>query len=146
MATFQDFLRYGLILNLNILSFTDARQRFRVTVDTAVESAVCVLVDDGKVLKFVEVESGLYLLKTNSSDTKKKISAYYFFTLVKANQSNFIKGQLARADKARELRKKIGCPGYKQYFKLLEKNTFEIVHWRWMMQKKGLIYIYMAQI
>ena len=59
--------------------------------DTSVDSAICVHMDDGKVLKFVEVESGLYLLKTNNVDTKTNISAYSFLTLVKVNGNNFTK-------------------------------------------------------
>ena len=110
---------------LNILSFKDVRQRFRVTVDTAVESAMCVHMDNGKILKFVEVESGLYLLKVINVDTKQKISAYSFLTLVKANRNDFTKRQLIRADKARSFCKKIGYPGYKKYFKLLEKQYFQ---------------------
>ena len=52
---------------LNILSFKDVRKRFKVTVYTSVENAICVHIDDGKVLKFAEVESGLYLLQNNKT-------------------------------------------------------------------------------
>ena len=109
---------------LNILSFKDVRKRFKVTVDTSIENAICVHTDDGKVLKFVEVESGLYLLQNNKPDTNKKISAYSYLTLVKANRSNFTAKQLKRADLAREFRKKLGYPGYERYFHLLEKHYF----------------------
>ena len=86
---------------LNILSFKDVRKRFRVTVDTSVENAICVHMDDGKVMKFNEVESGLYLLSNCNKITKEKVSAYSYLTLVKANKSNFTKRQLKRADMAR---------------------------------------------
>ena len=51
---------------VNILSFKDVRKRFRVTVDTAVKNAIRVHLDDGKVMKFKEVESGLYLLSSSN--------------------------------------------------------------------------------
>ena len=86
---------------LNILSFKDVRKRFRITVDTSVENAICVHMDDGKVMKFNEVESGLYLLSNWNKITKEKVSAYSYLTLVKANKSNFTKRQLKRADMAR---------------------------------------------
>ena len=50
---------------VNILSFRDVRRRFKVTADTSVENSICVHMEDGKVLKFKEMESGLYLLSNN---------------------------------------------------------------------------------
>ena len=72
----------------NILFFKDARKRFRVTVDTAVDNAICVHLDDEKVMKSKEVESGLYLL-SSSNYTKKKVSASLYLTLVKVNKNEF---------------------------------------------------------
>ena len=109
---------------LNILSFKDVRKRFKVIVDISVENAICVHIDDGKVLKFAEVESGLYLLKNIKIETNKKVSAYSYLTLVKENRSNFTEKQLKRADSAREFRRKLEYPGYKRCFHLLEKNYF----------------------
>ena len=42
----------------------------------------------GGMLKFEEVESGLYLLHSNNVTTKR-ISAYSFLALVKSNKANF---------------------------------------------------------
>ena len=109
---------------MNILSFKDVRERFRITVDTSLENAICVHLDDGGVLKFKEVESGLYLLSSKNNLTNQKISAYSFLNLVKANKSDFTKRQLKRADLARDFRRKIGYPGYRKYFMLLETNYF----------------------
>ena len=74
-------------------------------------------------MKFKEVESGLYSLSSNK-DTKEKISAYSYLTLVQANKSQFTSREVKRADAAREFRKHLGCPRYKKYFKLLESNYF----------------------
>ena len=109
---------------LNILSFKDIRKRFRITVDTSVENAICVHMDDGKVLKFKEVESGLYLLSSIDNFSNQKTNAYSYLTLVKANKSDFTKRQLKRADIAGDFRRKIGYPGYRKYFKLLETQHF----------------------
>ena len=109
---------------LNILSFRDVRKRFRVTVDTSVENAICVHVEGGKVLKFVEVETGLYLLSSKKTTSNKKVSAYSFLTLVRANKNDFTSRQVKRADAARLFRKHLGYPGYRKYFKLLESNYF----------------------
>ena len=114
---------FNLKSRVNILSFKDVRKRFRVTVDTDIENAVYIHLDNGSVTKFKEVESGIYLL-SSSNYTKQKVSAYLYLTLVKSNKSNFTRRQLKMADLAREFRKKLGYPGYKQYFKLLESNYF----------------------
>ena len=108
---------------LNILSFKEVRKRFRITVDTAVESTINVHIDELTVLKFEEVESGLYLLRKNNC-TNKNVSAYSFLTLVRANKADFTTRQVKRADIAREFRKHLSYPGYKKYFKLLQSNYF----------------------
>ena len=108
---------------LNILAFSDVRKCFRVTMDTAIENVIHVHLDDDRVLKFTEVDSGLYLLR-NTNLINRKISAYSFLTLVKSNKANFTSRQVKRADLARKFRKYLGYPGYKRYFRLLETNYF----------------------
>ena len=61
---------------LNILSFRDVRENFRITMDTNKENSIRVHLLGGST-KFMEAESGLYLLR-NNKDTKDKISAYSF--------------------------------------------------------------------
>ena len=97
---------------MNILSFKDVRKHFRITMDTDVENVINVHMKCGKVLKFEEVESGLYLLHTNNI-TSKKVSAYSFLTLVKSNKANFTSRQIKRSDMARNFRKFLGYPGLK---------------------------------
>ena len=69
------------------------------------------------------MESGLYLLRSNKH-TNKKVSAYSFLRLVRANKSHFTKRQIARADFARAFRKHLSYPGYRRYLRLLETNYF----------------------
>ena len=58
---------------------------------------------------------------------ESQTSAYSYLTLVSANEGDFSKREVARAKKAQELYRKIGYPGYKNFFKLLEKDTFGTV-------------------
>ena len=62
---------------LNILSFKEVRKRFSITVDNVVESAVNVHAREGKVLKVEEVESRLYLLRSDNF-INENVSAYSF--------------------------------------------------------------------
>ena len=50
---FPGFFRVWLNRNsmLNILAFKDVRERFCVTVDTLIENAICVHMDNGSILK-----------------------------------------------------------------------------------------------
>ena len=108
---------------LNILSFKDVRKHFRVTMDTSVENVIKVHLKCGNVIKFEEVDSGLYLLQ-KSNNNSKKVSAYSFLTLVKSNKSLFTSREVKRAEIAKKFRKGLWYPGYKRYFNLLETNYF----------------------
>lgn len=107
---------------VNILSWADVRKKFRITADTAKEATIFVHMEDGKKLKFEEIGSGLYLLKNMNNDILKPVSGYSFLTLVKTNKSIFTTRELERADKSIELHQKLGSPGYKQFFRILEKG------------------------
>ena len=78
----------------------------------------------GEVLKFVEVESELYLLSSNKLSNNKKVSVYSYLTLVRANKDDFTNRQVKRADTAWLFRRYLGYQGYRKYFKLLESNYF----------------------
>ena len=58
--TCQVSFQCGTIM-LNILSFADVRNKFRVTMDTEEEPAFIIHLPNGNTLKFKEVSSGLYL-------------------------------------------------------------------------------------
>ena len=84
---------------INILAFTDVRKRFRITVDTEKENAILVHTDSGKVMKFVEVNAGLYIWKPsyNAKISSKTISPNSFLTLVEGNKANFTKREVDQA-------------------------------------------------
>jgi len=85
---------------LNILSFAEVRKKFRVTMDTSTDPSFNVHLNDGKIIKFVEIKSGLYLLDTSSYDAIKKVSGYSFLSLVKGNKANFSRLDITNADLA----------------------------------------------
>ena len=60
-------------LMINVLA-SNVRKRFYITVDIEKEDILNVLIGEGRIIKFVEVKSGLYLLQNQSNDTKKSIS------------------------------------------------------------------------
>ena len=92
---------------LNILALCDVKKKFRVTMDTNVDNVIHVHLPGGGTLKFEEVKSGLYLLRSINV-TNKKISAYSFLTLVKSNKENFTTREVKRADMARKFGKYLG--------------------------------------
>ena len=102
--------------------------KFRITVDTAVENTSVVHVGEEETINFVEVGSGLYLFQKPTKITNKHISNYFFLTLVSANKQIFTKYKLAKAELGIELHQKLGTPGYAEYFRILDQNirTFPI--------------------
>ena len=56
---------------LSILSWSDIREKFRITVDMNVESTSVVILGEGMKIKCVEVGLGLYLLQNPDNVTKK---------------------------------------------------------------------------
>ena len=58
----------------NILAWIDVRKRFCITVNTAKENIIHVHTGERRIIKFVEVKSGLYLLQNQSDDTNKKLA------------------------------------------------------------------------
>ena len=62
---------------MNILAMKDITSKFRVTMDTDVEDGINVHIEDGCIMKFNQVKSGLYMLQRNNKNktNKGKISA-----------------------------------------------------------------------
>ena len=60
---------------VNILSFSDVRKLFRITMDTDVENTINAHVGEWKLMKFKELESGLHLFSSdNKSNNKKRLA------------------------------------------------------------------------
>jgi hypothetical protein len=115
---------YNPLSMVNILSWADVRKRFCITADTNDGAFINVHLDDGRILRFQEIESGLYLFNNRTNKLKKPISGYSFLTLVKANKQAFTRREIAAADAAIDFHRKIGLPNYKKFFKLLEQGYY----------------------
>ena len=107
---------------LNILSFAEVKNKYRLTIDTAVDNSIRVHMDDDKTLHFEELESGLYILKTNN--TNHLLEKYSFLNLISDNKLYFSKREVDRAEEARKLYLHCNMPGQKRFMKLVEKNYF----------------------
>ena len=115
---------YNPELLMIILSLSDMRKRFRVTMDTSKEVAMLVNNAKNKIMRFVEISAGLYLWKPEhkSNLLNKQISSYSFLGLVSENKSNFTRIEMKRIDNAKKLYINLGMPGYPKLFKDLENN------------------------
>ena len=100
---------------LNILSFADVRRKFRVTMETAKDPSFKVHLSDNKIIRFVEIKSGLYMLDVGSLYELRKISGYSFLSLVKGNKANFTRSEISKADMARDMYRKVSMPGYQHF-------------------------------
>lgn len=95
----------------------NVRNYFRMTMDTMDEPSINVHVGERKILKFEEVESGLciFCVKHNNNNSSQKDSAYPFLTLVSSNKENFTRREVEMTNKAKELYRLFGFPGYNKY-------------------------------
>ena len=74
-------------------------------------------------MNFVEVQSGLYLFRNRvHAITNNKISGYSYLMLTEANMSEFTNEEIKRAQRARDLYRGMGFPGYKKLLRLLKNN------------------------
>ena len=64
---------------MNILSISNLRKRFKVTMDISKEVAILVHIAKNKVMKSIEIGAGLYIWKSehNSSLLNKKIFVFF---------------------------------------------------------------------
>ena len=103
---------------MNILAWRDVRKRFRITADTEKGDEIIVHLSNKKKMVFKETDGDLYVynMSRNDKDTKNKISAYSFLTLVEANKKLYTNRQLKQADEAKRLYEHLGMPGYRRKF------------------------------
>ena len=107
----------------NILSLAEVRKVCRVTMDTETEPALCVHRLDGSVMKFIEHPCGLYVYdsgNTNASSTR--VSQYTMVNTVANQRKLFTRREVAAADDARELYRKLGRPSEAEFQHLLRSN------------------------
>ena len=105
----------------NILSLAEVRKICRVTMDTGVEPALCVHRLDGAVMKFREHPCGLYVYAA-SNDSSVGVNKYTMVTTVAAQRELFTRREIAAADLARDLYRKLGRPSEAEFQRLLRAN------------------------
>jgi hypothetical protein len=101
----------------NILSLAEVRKNNRVTMDTAVEPALCVHLANGSVMKFTEYSTGLYFhdarAPKETTHTSESVIAYSFLNTVEKNKKQFTPKEIEGANAARVLYRMIGRPSQK---------------------------------
>jgi hypothetical protein len=106
----------------NILSLAEVRRQCRVTMDTALEPALCVHKSDGNIMKFTEYATGLYYFEVANTPNKPVISDYTFVLTVEGNKERFHRREIEGADRARELYATIGRPSQQHFEHILRHN------------------------
>jgi hypothetical protein len=101
----------------NILSLADVRKQCRVTMDTKIEPAMCVHRPNGKIMKFVEFVNGLYF-----HNPIENVTDYTFVSKVDQNKRMFTDSEVANADAALSLHRKLGCPSPKTFKQILKNG------------------------
>jgi Zinc knuckle len=105
----------------NILSLAAVRKVCRVTMDTAVFSSMFVHRLDGSIMEFIEQPSGLYVFKP-SNNSNVKVTAYTMVSTVAGQKKLFTNRQVAAADAARDLYRKLGRPSEPEFQSILRHN------------------------
>ena len=107
----------------NILSLAEVRKVCRVTLDTSAEPALCVHRRNGSIMKFVEHASGLYVFDTATCNVSSDLVASYTMVSTVAEQKKMFSARdIAAADSARELYRKLGRPSDAEFYSILTKN------------------------
>ena len=104
----------------NILSLSHVLQVCRVTLDSAAEPAMVVHRLDGSLMKFTQHPSGLFIFPV--TPTKSSVDAYLFLQTVAGNRERFTRREVAAADAARTLYRKLHRPGEQAFRHLLQHN------------------------
>ena len=121
----------------NILSLAQVSEIRRVTMDTALASAIFVHRLDGSIMRFARCTNsdpctnGLYFfdvaaaarpISSLSDTTSSTVNGYIFINTVAKNKERFHRREIAGADQAVILHRKIGRPSQAQFEDILRNN------------------------
>ena len=111
----------------NILSMAEIRKKYRITMDTNVETSITVHRKNGTKMKFMEYRSGLYYydVPVCSNNYKNQVTDYCFVNTVSQNKVMFTRREVEAADKARELYALVGRPEYKKFERIVANNEIK---------------------
>ena len=111
---------------INILSWADVSRKFRITADTNLGKYITVHLTPQRKMVSEEVASGLYLFRNRAHTiNNNKINGYSYLTLTEANMADFTKQQIHGTEKARNLYRALGFPGYNKFLWLLKLNKIK---------------------
>ena len=103
---------------INILAWSDVANKYKITSDTAKGRFITVHLSEERRMNFVEVESELYLFRNRvHAITNNKMSGYSYLMLTGVNMSEFTNKEITRVQRARDLYRGMGFPGYKKLVK-----------------------------
>jgi hypothetical protein len=111
---------YNLASIANILSLSDVRRVCRVTMDTNLESSMCIHKEDGGIMKFKEHTNGLYYYDTRDNVPDK--NTVCLVQSVEETKKFFMKREVDAADLACNLYRKIGRPSQAKFEDIVSKN------------------------
>ena len=103
----------------NILSLAEVRRVCRVTMDTSAEPALLLHRMDGSIMKFVEHSCGLYVFAPKDSSD---VNAYSLLQTVASQKKFFTDREVAAANDARALYRRLGRPSEAEFGKILRNN------------------------
>ena len=111
---------------MNILSFSEVAKKYRITMDSSKSNIIKVhLNEDGKCWKFSKVDSGLYLLNSNSDKyINTSVTNYSCLTLVSDNEAKYNNREIKMAKLAQKFYTHCNCPGYIKFIAAIENNSF----------------------
>ena len=131
---------------LKILSWSDIRNRYCITVYTNKGAYIEVYLDEKRRRYFEEVRSGLYLFKGNTNrHIDSKMSSYSFPTLMKEDHAQFTRTQIEKAKDTKQLYQRMGHPGYKSFFWLIKNKKISGCHIN-MEDVKRVIHLYRPDV
>ena len=102
----------------NIMSLSRAKQRYRVTYDSATDNCFHVHKDNKRILKFKEATRQLYYFDTADRDETGNM----LITTVENNKSKLSAYDFSQAEKARTLQRRIGRPAVKDFIRYAATN------------------------
>ena len=112
----------GSIANVLSLSTVANIPGCRLTMDTEVEKAIVINMENGNELKFVECANGLYYYDTTNFNNKNTINHYsnfdnynFFINSVVNNKKSYNKKDIAKANEARRMHHLLCWPSTQQF-------------------------------
>jgi len=122
----------GSIANVLSLSTVANIPGCRLTMDTEVEKAIIINMENGNELKFVECANGLYYYDTTNFNNKNTINHYtnfdnynFFINSVVNNKKSYNKKDIAKANEARRMHHLLCWPSTQQFKYYVRNNMLK---------------------